>query len=1007
MSKGGWRTRACLLVAALVGMSVFVTSPAKAERLKYLSTKVIGINDYSMAQGNIAADSSGNVYVAGYLGGDTPIDLDPSSGTDIRTPGNINGIFISKYHEGSYLWSRTIGSALLAVASFDVKTDVDGNVYVFGYFQGTGDFDPGEGTDEHSSFDEDEDVFITKFNADGSYGWTATIPLEGSEQTVAGLVSPDGMITVIGETRNFSLPEPGAAFVSVTFIARFDSSGTYLGGDTITGAWATELGAGPDNTIWIGGFFSGTVDFDPTAGVDQHTSAPEHVGAFLSRYDSTYKYLGTVIAETEETFGIPTTIQTDAAGDVLVAGGGVVLAANSASTPTVSVPRSFRPEQIVITKFKADGSMLWSTAKPFGGETYVSPMAVSAGGASYIDSYGQAAAEDGEEEEDQRGRTLTTGFSASGEEFQSAEWTARALRAPLGMAFDSRGHLFVYGIFQDTVDFDPSPGEDIISVNEVGGAFITEYEILYDVTGTVRARNSNPLAGVTVSLSGTETRTTTTDAEGRFSFLGLRANSSYTVSVAKEGAIFCQDAQSGILNQDKALSFFSDTACPVFGLWNTNLGMTNILEVENTGAEEATVVLSAWGGGGASEEITLSEAQVVLPAYSKKDILLAGLGVFARNRFGTLKVTPNTTKVIGRMSYYSAAAGGEFQFASSIPLSPRMWGASAVLTNNIQPSRSPAEAGNPIPNWLSILNPDAAAKSFAVKLYNIDGSLVRTWNETVPGYGRVDRDPLLGGLGLNSVGVIEVAPDDTTTPYAAVLIRYGALENAGEQYNFAFPVQPVTETPAVQYLPVSSIPASADYLELANGGGSSVTVQLTWYDLFGVETASSSKILAAHSQTHIDAGALLPASSSGTLKVESPEGSLILAGIGSYHFSSDGSLLSAYYSSKAEVSPTLTGSYNTFLGAFNWLRLLNTSASATVATVTLARGTPGEQTQSLSIPARGRLDFELANSGLFTIASETYGPVSVSATAPVAAEVLRVKPTSTMALDFVNNVPLN
>ena len=72
----------------------------------------------------------------------------------------------------TYGYAETTGGSGWDIA---YENDVDslGNRYIIGIFQNTIDFDPGAGTDSHTS-NGGYDAYLTKHDSDGDYQWTKT-----------------------------------------------------------------------------------------------------------------------------------------------------------------------------------------------------------------------------------------------------------------------------------------------------------------------------------------------------------------------------------------------------------------------------------------------------------------------------------------------------------------------------------------------------------------------------------------------------------------------------------------------------------------------------------------------------------------------------------------------------------------------------------------------------------------------------------------------------------------
>jgi hypothetical protein len=162
-------------------------------------------------------DGSGNAYVAGEFC--ATIDFDPGPGVDEHTANSSDpwdaDAFLSKFDtNGAFLWARTWGGDGIDNAWRGVAIDGSGNIYVTGLFQDTVDFDPGPGIDEHTS-----------------------------------------------NTKNSS------------FLIKFDSTGDFVFARTWSGSCLSyNCATDWSENIYTGGWFEGTVDFDPGPGTDEHTS---------------------------------------------------------------------------------------------------------------------------------------------------------------------------------------------------------------------------------------------------------------------------------------------------------------------------------------------------------------------------------------------------------------------------------------------------------------------------------------------------------------------------------------------------------------------------------------------------------------------------------------------------------------------------------------------------------------------------------------------------------------
>jgi len=274
----------------------------------------------------IDVDSDGNIFLTGCFS--QTVDFDPGRGRDIRTANGYRDVFVTKLGpDGSYRWTHTFGGPQDDIG-FAIAADLQGNVIVTGEFRDQVDFNPSGGGDIRVSNGE-RDFFITKLGPDGSYHWTHTVGGEKGDRAFGVTTDAGGHLYATGAFRDrvdFNPRGGGDVRTAVNF---FDAFLTKLGPDgsyrwTRTfggqaGAVGASIALDGEEGLVLSGSFSGTVDFDPTEGVDNHTSNGRE-DAFLVRMstDGDYRFTDT-FGGTEIDAAVSVTIDDD--GNVLACGG--------------------------------------------------------------------------------------------------------------------------------------------------------------------------------------------------------------------------------------------------------------------------------------------------------------------------------------------------------------------------------------------------------------------------------------------------------------------------------------------------------------------------------------------------------------------------------------------------------------------------------------------------------------------------------------------------------------
>jgi len=239
------------------------------------------ICDNTLTIRSLARDASNNIIVTGEFNGTITFDVMQSGTT--HTALGYSDIFIAKYNSnGILLWSSQVGGTSTE-NSYSIKTDILGNIYTTGYFQGTIDFDPGTNSFNMTATggNPQQNTFILKLDSNGQFGWAKQF-IGGSNYSFSSECNTNGDIFVSGMFHGTVDFDPSTNINNLTsgtygdfFICKLNSSGQFI--------WSKQMACSQQSyiqtmeldfngNILLSGGFKGTTDFDPGTGLNELTS---------------------------------------------------------------------------------------------------------------------------------------------------------------------------------------------------------------------------------------------------------------------------------------------------------------------------------------------------------------------------------------------------------------------------------------------------------------------------------------------------------------------------------------------------------------------------------------------------------------------------------------------------------------------------------------------------------------------------------------------------------------
>ncbi len=327
----------------------------------------------------IKLDANGDILIAGCFQG--TVDFDPGAGVNNATATGGTDMFILRLDAGgNFIWVKDIGSSYTDPKSLAI--DNSGNIFTTGVFSGTSDFDPGAGVTSLTG-QGNNDIFALKLTSTGNFVWAKAIGESGYDNGESITVDATGSCYVTGYFQNTADFDPGAGTYSLTaaggdeiFIFKLDASGNFVWAKRI-GNTGSDLGrsitSDGSNNIYLTGFFTGTTDFDPDAGVF-NLVAGAALDAFILKLNSSGNLVWAKCTNSGGSTCEGLSIQLDIQGNVYTAGifQNVTDFDPGANTTTLTSNGS---SDIYILKLDPLGNFLW--VRGFGNQNFEAANAIA------------------------------------------------------------------------------------------------------------------------------------------------------------------------------------------------------------------------------------------------------------------------------------------------------------------------------------------------------------------------------------------------------------------------------------------------------------------------------------------------------------------------------------------------------------------------------------------------------------------------------------------------------
>jgi hypothetical protein len=258
----------------------------------YQWTKTLNISAsgaYSEGLG-VATDSNNNVYMTGFFGGNVTFGT-----SDTYNGGSNTNAYVVKYsNNGTYAWAKAFNVSASGARGegHGVAVSKLGDVYITGQYSGTVTFG-GSDTDTSGGYDS---AFLTRYDSDGTYGWTKDVATASGTDAIGSGVATDSAGNAYftgqfaGGTVVFGATDSLTSSTNNGFISKYSRDGTYgwakkyatAGSGTLS---SNSVAASSDGSLYTVGDFAGNITFGNS---DSYTGSGG--SAYISKYTSDGSY---------------------------------------------------------------------------------------------------------------------------------------------------------------------------------------------------------------------------------------------------------------------------------------------------------------------------------------------------------------------------------------------------------------------------------------------------------------------------------------------------------------------------------------------------------------------------------------------------------------------------------------------------------------------------------------------------------------------------------------------